>query len=151
MTKINELGYRYFLPSLMSFIVASSESHPYIKKIICKEYFTTSCKRSVVRRPECHKLCIHIILAKQIELYNKAFINDIFNPEEKIEKRLEAMEHRINQKLDSISRCNRLQEDKLLDIDLTICKLYQRFWQNMIIMKLNNIIILSKIRSVRCV
>ncbi|MGB8035532.1 MAG: hypothetical protein WCF03_17090 [Nitrososphaeraceae archaeon] len=73
------------------------------------------------------------------------FINDIFNPEEKIEKRLEAMEHRINQKLDSISRCNRLQEDKLLDIDLTICKLDQRFWQNMIIMKLNNIIILPKI------
>jgi hypothetical protein len=61
------------------------------------------------------------------------------------------MEHRIDQKLDSISRCNRLQKDKLLDIDLTICKLYQRFWQNMIIMKLNNIIILSKIRSVRCV
>jgi hypothetical protein len=79
------------------------------------------------------------------------FINDIFNPEEKIEKRLEAMEHRINQKLDSISRCNRLQEDKLLDIDLTICKLYQRFWQNMIIMKLNNIVILPKIRSVRYV
>jgi hypothetical protein len=33
------------------------------------------------------------------------------------------MEHRINQKLDSISRCNRLQKDKLLGIDLTICKL----------------------------
>ena len=39
------------------------------------------------------------------------FINDIFNPEEKIEKRLEAMEHSINQKLDSISKCNHLQDD----------------------------------------
>ena len=57
------------------------------------------------------------------------FINEIFNPEEKIEKRLEVMEHKISQKLDSISKCNHLQEDKLLDIDIAICRLYQRYWQ----------------------
>jgi hypothetical protein len=33
-------------------------------------------------------------------------INDVFNPQERIEKRLEAMEQRINQRFDSIFKSN---------------------------------------------